>query len=358
MTGKKTAVAIKNRAKVTHRGVRAHIPIYERLFENYRDDIFSRKILPGDRIDSITELQSKHRVSRETAKKVLEMLAKEGLILQKAGKGSFVNDLSPKKKIWGVILPLYSLQYEELLKQIINMAASNDREVRHFCAYNNWKEEIRLVGTMLAEKYDKILIVPTQYEELTKSFYKRVSATERNIVLVDHAKPNNPFSCSVQNYQLGVEQAMKYLLDKNNGRVAYIKNSTWGERNLVQKLMEERYSRYLKENGCGIKPLVLCQGERLPGKLLKSEGVTGLLCEDDICAIQCLGSLKDQGMSVPGDFNLVSYGNTDLAEYFTPAITSIDPHRQKVADGILKIFANESDVIQFFIEPELIVRET
>ena len=71
------------------------VPIYKKLFDQYRDDIRSYRLQPGHRVHSITEMQELHGVARETAKRVLNMLAEEGYIIQRRGKGSFVSDLRP-----------------------------------------------------------------------------------------------------------------------------------------------------------------------------------------------------------------------------------------------------------------------
>jgi len=73
------------------------IPVYRRLLDEYKDAIITHQLRSGDKIDSINEIMRRHQVSRETAKLVLKLLAKEGFIVQKAGKGSFVANLSPMK---------------------------------------------------------------------------------------------------------------------------------------------------------------------------------------------------------------------------------------------------------------------
>jgi DNA-binding LacI/PurR family transcriptional regulator len=60
---------------------------------------------------------------------------------------------------------------------------------------------------------------------------------------------------------------------------------------------------------------------------------------------------------------LVSYGNTDLARFFTPAITSVDPHNSEMAQKISDIIKDRlegknTEFCQFVVQPELIVRET
>ncbi|MBD0381921.1 GntR family transcriptional regulator [Paenibacillus sedimenti] len=65
-------------------------PIYERIFETLREEILQRKYDVGDRVPSEKELADEYNVSRITSKKALEMLAEEGIIVRKPGRGSFV----------------------------------------------------------------------------------------------------------------------------------------------------------------------------------------------------------------------------------------------------------------------------
>ncbi len=341
----------------------AFVPIYEKLCEKYRKDILDRKLGPGDRVDSINSLMKNHAVSRETAKRVLGLLADEGLIVQRPGKGSFVADLRPKQKIWGIVLPFYSTQYEDLLARITTNAAALDREVRHVCDYNNWQEEVRLVGTMLNERYEAILVIPTLDESRTRDFYERLSPKDSPVILLDHTMTNNAFPCVIQSYDLGVVRAMNYLLEQKEGGVAFVRDQFWGSRNMIQELMVETYQAFMERYRPGFEPLVVAFPEQVEFDHLKSEGVTGIFCCHDIGAIQILGRLREQDVRVPQDVNVVSYGNTALARYFTPGISSIDPHHDEMVRNLVEMLKPEMgdgkvEQEQFVIQPDLIIRRT
>ena len=107
-------------------------------------------------IDSINQMQHRFNISRETAKIVLRMLADDGLIIQKAGKGSFVSDLGPRNAIWGVIVPFFSAQIEKVISELNRAANKEDHNLEHYVSYNNWEEEIRLVGTMINQRYEAV----------------------------------------------------------------------------------------------------------------------------------------------------------------------------------------------------------
>jgi GntR family transcriptional regulator len=76
-------------------GYRTPIPPYLRVAEAVRDDIKSRRLLPGNQVPSATELAAAHEVSRNTAARALRLLRDEGWIVTQQGWGSFVADKPP-----------------------------------------------------------------------------------------------------------------------------------------------------------------------------------------------------------------------------------------------------------------------
>ena len=105
------------------------IPIYQQLFDFYKQAILTQEYPPGSRIDSINQIIDRFNVSRETAKLVLGKLAAEKMILQKPGKGSFVADLGPRKAVWGVIVPFFSAQIDSLLTYLGAFATKADKKL-------------------------------------------------------------------------------------------------------------------------------------------------------------------------------------------------------------------------------------
>ncbi|MBI5093468.1 MAG: substrate-binding domain-containing protein [Candidatus Hydrogenedentes bacterium] len=339
-----------------------HAPIYQRLFERFREDITAFRLPPGAQIDSITELQSKYRVGRETAKRVLGMLADEGYIVQLRGKGSFVADLRPRQKVWGLIFPFYSIQYEELITEITGHATAHGRTLQHFCNYNSYEEEIRLVSKMLRERYEAVVVIPTLDESKTwNSFYSRLPTAESSVVLLDHTMISSDFRFVVQSYDLGVTRALQYLLEQKPGGVAFVENELWAGRNMVLELMRGTCLEHLRVNRPDPPPLLLSRASLIHADLLRRHGITGVFCCDDTSAIQVIGQLREQGMPIPGEVNVVSYGNTGLARYFSPPITSVDPHNREMASILSDLLTGNNrkpSERQFVVQPELIVRGT
>ncbi|MBD3320901.1 MAG: hypothetical protein GF350_07405 [Chitinivibrionales bacterium] len=237
------------------------------------------------------------------------------------------------------------------------------RNVKHFVDYNNWKEEIRLVGRMIVEGYEAIIVIPTLDETKTASFYRRLSRHTTIVTLLDHTMTGSYFSYVIQNYNLGLLRGMRYLLAKSRGNIAFVRNEVWAERDMLQESLEMVYKEILCSESPGAHPLIICRIDQVTAKSMVENRITGIFCMDDAYAIRLIGALKREGIAVPGDISLVSYGNTDLARYFTPAISSVDPRSDHMAEKIVAIInrrlqGENTEYCQYVIQPEVIVRET
>jgi DNA-binding LacI/PurR family transcriptional regulator len=338
------------------------VPIYQTLFEYYKQGILTQQFLPTTKIDSITNIQTRFHVSRETAKQVLKKLAEAGLIMQKPGKGSFVADLRSCQKKWGVIVPFFSAQMDTLIHHLQNAASKNNRKLEHFIDYNNWQEEIRLVGTLIQERYEAVIIIPTFDESKTASFYQKLVSGGTTITLLDHTMMYSGFSCAIQSYDLGVEHGVQYLLGKTTGTLALIKNQLWHGRNMIQEVMELTFSSIIKKDEPCREAIVCDSIKCLTKQMILDKNITGFFCCDDSDAVRVVGRLKEWGFRIPAEIRLVSYGNTELARFFTPSVTSIDPHYEQMAGLTAEIIKDRKRTAggfqQHILQPELVIRET
>jgi DNA-binding LacI/PurR family transcriptional regulator len=171
---------------------------------------------------------------------------------------------------------------------------------------------------------------------------------------------SHDFGVVVQSYDLGVVRAIEYLMEQKDGGIAFIENEVWPGRNMVLEVMRETYLDLMRRKRPGFGPLVLPQARGQNLNELRGQGVTGFFCCDDVSAIRTIGRIREQGGSVPEEFNVVSYGNTDLSRFFTPSITSVDPHHAEMAAILAEILLAEHAPTnqQYVVQPELVVRDT
>ncbi len=337
-------------------------PIYRKLFEQYRDAIVAKVLQPGSRIDSLSTIQRRHRVSRETAKLVLRRLKAQGYIVQRQGKGSFVAGPGARKPVWAIVLPFFSAQYEDLLQELSKIAASAGRQIEHFLDHNKWEEEIRIVGSAIREGYEAVILIPTLDEAKTASFYSKLSPGETFIALIDHTMTGSYFPYVVQSYDLGIQRGLHYFTENGCRNVALVKGNLWARNNRLQALVEETFRETARNFGCENAP-VFAGLQNITKSRIEADRIDGLFCLDDTDAVRIIGRLRAQGIRIPEHLRLVSYGNSELAQYFTPAITSVDPHNADMARKAGEIIAmhlqgQSTQMLQFVVQPEIVIRNT
>jgi DNA-binding LacI/PurR family transcriptional regulator len=337
------------------------IPIYQRLTNYYRHRILNHELQPGQPIDSINKIILKHQVSRETAKLVLKNLIDEKLILSKAGKGSFVTQIQQTNDQWGMIIPFFSPNIEQLITFFTIEAELRKRKLNYFFHYNNPKEEERLVGSMVMEGFEAIIIVPNYDESLTADFYRRLMAGNTSVVLVDNTMTGSFFRYVVQSYDLGVKRAIDYLVSRTDRNLLFLKNEIWKGRYLLDELMENTF-RNIVTSGYSEKLVYVAENmKNLSRDFFRECGIGGVLCCSDADAVRLIGRLKNWRFRIPKDVSIINYGNTELTALFSPSITVIDCMYETMAKKTASLIdqGNKAGKYeQYVIEPQLIIRKT
>jgi len=98
------------------------IPIYQRIRIQLYKDISSGLLKVGDMIPTEVSMMKRFHASRTTIRRAISSLVKEGIIIRKAGKGSFVNRNFPKTRI----------RMRGSFKDILDVAKSTSVKVLRF----------------------------------------------------------------------------------------------------------------------------------------------------------------------------------------------------------------------------------
>jgi DNA-binding LacI/PurR family transcriptional regulator len=337
------------------------VPLYKRLFDLYKDRIITQQVKPGHQIDSINRIMQKYNVSRETSKLVLKMLADEKLIISKMGKGSFVAPIAATRKIWGMVIPFYSSNLEHLINHLDGEAKKRGRRLSYFIGYNNPREEERLVGSMIMEGYEVVIIVPNNDESLTADFYRKLFVGNTCVLLVDNTMTGSYFRYVIQSYDLGVKRAIDYLVSKTGKNLLLVKNDSWKGRNMLYEFMEQTFNTIICNSYPMREVFAISDMKQMSQEFIAGNQIGGILCCADTDAVRIIGRLKKYGYTFPGEISLVCYGNTELTEFFDPAISVIDCRYGEMAAQTARLIDNAqkaNPLEQYVIFPQLIIRET
>lgn len=338
--------------------INSYLPIYQKVSNYYEDRILCQDYLPNQRIDSISRIMSRHKVSRETAKKVIKILVEKKLVISRAGKGTFVCPRTATIDVWGMVIPLYSSNIEQFISNVNELAVKNRKHLDFFLHYNNPEEEMRIVRNMIQEGYEAVIIVPNYDESLTSAFYKNLLAGNTKIVLADNTMAGSFFQYVIQSYDLGVKRAFEHLSKIEKGNFLLIGTEKWMGENLVFDLMEQTFWELIQKFQPHRSLYISHSINDVDDDFIKSKKITGILSLQDATSVRITRRLLMWGYSIPKDISIVSYGNTELLEYNEPAITTIRCRYREMAENIVSLIKGENEHQQVVIQPHLVIRNT
>jgi LacI family transcriptional regulator len=187
------------------------------------------------------------------------------------------------------------------------------------------------------------------------------------IVFYDVGTPKKNITNVRVDYRKGMKKIVEYLHSLGHTRMAFLgHHSTLGPISERRKTFMETVARF--------SPNVQAQivggsdgleGGRQAARELLSSGFdpTAIICVNDFMAVGVLRQLRDQGIRVPEDVSVTGFDNIRLAEFCSPALTTVHIPREQIGRTIFEnlVPENSPDRLagqEILIDPELVVRES
>jgi DNA-binding LacI/PurR family transcriptional regulator len=186
-------------------------------------------------------------------------------------------------------------------------------------------------------------------------------------VFYDVGKPTRNITNVRLDYRKGVSRTVEYLSALGHTRMAFVgHHATLGP-------ISERKKTFL-ETVAHCSPGAATQivagtdgldgGRQAARELLSSSlDPTAIICVNDFMAVGVLRELRDRGYRVPQDVSVTGFDNIKLAEFSSPALTTVHIPREQIGRIIFENLVPESKKEhpsgrEILIDPELVVRES
>lgn len=311
------------------------VPLYRQVYAHFRGQIVSGAMAPGTCLPSIRDLQRDLGVARESVKRAMAMLDSEGYIQRIQGKGTFVAPRMEKKRFWGIVVPFYGDFYNRLILQLRQVAHAEGIEIEHACDYDDWKRQVEIVNHLMWRRAEAVIVVPTRDESSSIDQFRKI-ARRIPLMLFDRTSIASQFPYVVQDYILGVRLAIERMVASGARRIAYLRDPMWSGTNPIYQSMEEAFKTVLSDAGLDFIRFYE-SAYSLPPKELESPDYDGLFCANDQVACIIAGLLREKGVDVPGQVQIVGYNDSEVGRFFTPRITTVAPDFQEMCRYLLDI---------------------
>ncbi|MHA7965542.1 GntR family transcriptional regulator [Paenibacillus sp. CAU 1782] len=403
-----------------------NIPLYQKIVDAIKEKMVSGELGSGDQVPTEAELSSRYGVSRITSKRALTELENEGLIYRVQGRGSFVREQShigprgqvhsrdeqngeyaggepghagsgdslvsgnvgqtAKAGVHGHNEPYGSAANSALL--ILPFAHNpglgdyekgiNDYLTSAGYTLNIQSNSIvgqrKLLENALHSPNQGLIYYPVDSHSDLGILYQ-YHLKQFPVVIMDKNIEGIPFPSVVSDNFGGGYQATAHLIQNNHRKIAFI-SSLKVE---TSYSIRERYLGYLKAMfdhqllDRGVADLTdnylthdVDLGKERYVKLIHSlleQGVTAIVAENDLSAIEFIGAAKEMGLSVPDDFSIIGFDNIQLADLIEPKLTTISQNFERMgylaAEMLLQRIRNPQQTQESIVVPvTLVERQT
>jgi GntR family transcriptional regulator of arabinose operon len=299
------------------------LPLYQQISDDLKQKIVTKTFKSGDQLPTEKELSETYSVSRITAKRALTELEQLGLVSRTRGKGTFVQELNKNhtkllKRVL-FIIPFEGMSFGDFTQGLVPALKVENTTV--FITYASYLKEN--TADDIKENFDGLIYYP-MYTEDYLDILLELSLQNFPVVLLDKQIYDLGFPCVSSDNFNGGEQAAQALLDLGHKRIAFVaSNDTHHPQTTRNRYLG--YVKVLKEQGIKFHTTLddSLYTESSVLELIHNEKVTGLICENDLVALQTMKTLQDSHFSVPNDISIIGFDDIQAASLSNPPLTTI-----------------------------------
>lgn len=337
-------------------------PLYKRIKDKIKEDIQKERLKPNERLPSENNLAQKYGVSRITSKRALNDLEQEGYIIRKKGVGSFVRDRTKTKQPTNDILFIMPFPDEPSFGNYTQgmLDALKNTKYRLHLQQSHKTNSLNNI-----HDYCGVIFYPVHNKDMM-DFIFPLYAKDIPTIILDKELSGTPFSSVVSNNFQGGYKACQHLIDLGIKNISFISSQDIENVSSIR----ERYFGYLKalkeDNLTSPLPVVsIGSNKNLTStiNLLKSHHIEGVVSENDIIAIELMNAIKAKGYTIPYDFKIMGFDNTQASQFVDPPLSTIEQNFKEIGKVamnklIKKIEQNDTTIERTVIDVSLIERES
>ncbi|MCE0496275.1 HTH-type transcriptional repressor PurR [Vibrio salinus] len=229
--------------------------------------------------------------------------------------------------------------------------------------YEKQRDYIR----MLAEKrVDGILVICSDLTDELLSMLDTYNDIPK--VIMDWGAQSAHGDKIIDNSEEGGYLATKYLIDNGHRDIACLSG------HLSKAICQERiqgFRRAMSEASLTVEDDWILEGNfecdtavlAADKILVMDKKPTAVFCFNDTMALGLISRLQQKGVNVPDDISVIGYDNIELAEYFSPPLTTIHQPKRRVGKNAFEILLEriknkEHERRVFEMKPEIVIRDS
>lgn len=302
-------------------------------------------------------------VNEDTQKRVRDAVEKLGYrpnIIARSLK-------TQKTRTIGILIPdISNSLYPEIVRGIEDVANIYNYNIILCNSDLNLDKEREYIYILKEKMVDGLLFMSNSLDDDVLGILQKLNM---KTVLIETTVDNKNIPNITINNVEASKQAVDKLILNGRDRIVYI-----GDHKDALNASAYRFKGYLeslKENKlelcqdliCFCKPSLNNGYEIIKNKIEDGIDFNGIFCVCDELAMGAINALRDNGINVPDDCEVIGFNNTLMSSVFYPRLTTVDPFSYDLGSigmrMLLKIINNEHvGNINYVVKHRLIERES
>ena len=349
-----------------------------------KSELAQGKLKAGDRLPSENELAEKFRVSRQTARHAIDVLAADRLVSRVRGSGTYIGPVGGRTAGTGLhpgrnrhhgtiaVMSTYVDGYifPNTVRGIEQVLVRSGYVMQLCFTGNKIHRERELLEKMVStDRIDGLIVeaVKSALPNPNFKYFSRLSGLGVPILFINAAYPGLPYPLVSLNDPRMAFKATQYLVDRGHRKIAGIFKADDGQ----GRLRYQGYAECMRTIGRGvdersvfwIDTVAMQEMEKFAPYLLERiQGCTAVVCYNDQVAYALAAILKKYGIRVPEDVSLIGMDDADIAAMAEVPITTF-PHPKfdlgkKAAENLLKMIDDPTADGNYLFETEVCERDS
>ena len=349
-----------------------------------KSELAEGKLKAGDRLPSENELAEKFRVSRQTARHAIDVLAADRLVSRVRGSGTYIGPVGGRTAGTGLhpgrnrhhgtiaVMSTYVDGYifPNTVRGIEQVLVRSGYVMQLCFTGNKIHRERELLEKMVStDRIDGLIVeaVKSALPNPNFKYFSRLSGLGVPILFINAAYPGLPYPLVALNDPRMAFKATQYLVDRGHRKIAGIFKADDGQ----GRLRYQGYAECMRTIGRGvdersvfwIDTVAMQEMEKFAPYLLERiQGCTAVVCYNDQVAYALAAILKKYGIRVPEDVSLIGMDDADIAAMAEVPITTF-PHPKfdlgkKAAENLLKMIDDPTADGNYLFETEVCERDS
>jgi GntR family transcriptional regulator of arabinose operon len=353
-------------------------PMHRVIYDALLAEIQQGQYRSGDRLPSELELCKQFKSSRITVAKAINSLQHEGLVVRRAGSGSYVQ-LSPQvtSHQFGLLIP--ELGSTEIFEPICQGIMQSPQAKSHSLIWGYTshktcsKEEaaLSLCRQFIDQKVSGVFFAPLEFVDEKDSINHQLVAELRQagipIVLLDRCYYTYPMRSNLDRVGIDNHRASfvvtQHLWNQGARRIVFV------ARRRSASTIVDRVSGYQFALGeCGSQftaRAVFGDVEDLEfvRDLVEEVDPDGVVCGNDLTAARLMRALIGLGVRVPEQIRLVSFDDVSYAKFLPVPLTTIHQNCPQMGELAMELMLDRikhphRPGVDLLVPFELVVRES